>query len=119
WTCASRSCEEKTWNDTYTIEDAIVLSKEADARDLFEHPGSENEEEQLGMRRGAVAATAAIVLNFREGCTHEDLGWARGVLGRAIRLPEKFDLMWSPSSVVPWQQGSYVGRGLGADPREG
>ncbi|UCZ56237.1 ATP-binding protein [Desulfurispirillum indicum] len=119
WTWASKSFEEKTLNDTYTIEDAIVLSKEADARDLFEHPGSENEEEQLGMRRGAVAATAAIVLNFREGCTHEDLEWARGVLGRAIRLPEKFDLMWSPSSVVPWHQGIYVARGLAADLREG
>src|SRR5690554_5586982 len=119
WAWASKSFEEKTLNDTYTIEDAIVLSKEADARDLFEHPGSENEEEQLGMRRGAVAATAAIVLNFREGCTHEDLGWARGVLRRAIRLPEKFDLMWSPSSVVPWHQGIYVARGLAADLREG
>jgi hypothetical protein len=119
WTWASKSFEEKTLNDTYTIEDAIVLSKEADARDLFEHPGSENEEEQLGMRRGAVAATAAIVLNFREGCTHEDLEWARGVLGRAIRLPEKFDLMWSPSTVVPWHQGIYVARGLAADLREG
>lgn len=119
WTWASKSFEEKTLNDTYSIEDAIVLSKDADAKDLFEHPGSENEEEQLGVRRGAVAATAAIVLNFREGCTHEDLEWARGVLGRAIRLQEKFDLMWSPSSVVPWHQGIYVARGLAADLREG
>ncbi|SCZ86431.1 ATP-binding protein [Nitrosomonas mobilis] len=119
WTWASKSFEETTLNDTYTIEDAIVLSKEADASDLFDHPNSENEEEQLGMRRGAVAATAAIALNFREGCTHEDLEWARGVLGRAIRLPEKFDSMWFPGSVVPWHQGIYVARGLAADLREG
>lgn len=119
WTWASKSFEEKTLNDAYTIEDAIVLSKEADASDLFEHPNNENDEEQLVMRRGAVAATAAIALNFREVCTQEDLEWARGVLGRAIRLPEKFDSMWSPGSVVPWHQGIYVARGLAADLREG
>ena len=119
WTWASKSFEENTLNDTYTIEDAIVLSKEADARDLLKHPDSENEEQQLGMRRGAVSATAAIVLSFREGCSREDLEWARGVLGRAIRLPEKFDLMWSPSSVVSWHHGIYVARGLAVDFREG
>ncbi|PLY14975.1 MAG: ATP-binding protein [Sedimenticola sp.] len=119
WTWASKSFEEKTLSNTYTVEDAIVLAKEADASNLFEHSNDENEEEQLGIRRGAVAATAAIALNFREGCTHEDLEWARGVLGRAIRLPEKFDLMWSPGSVVSWHQGIYVARALAADLREG
>ncbi len=119
WTWASKTFEEESLNDAFTIEDAIVFSKEADASDLFEHPNNENDEEQLAMRRGAVAATAAITLNYRELCTQEDLEWARGVLGRAIRLTEKFDLMWSPSSVVPWHQGIYVARGLAADLREG
>ena len=64
------------------------------------------------------AATAAIALNFREGCTQEDLEWARDVLRRAIRLPEKPDPMWSPGSVIPWHQGIYVARGLAADLRE-
>ena len=119
WTWASKSFEEKTLNDTYTVEDAIVLAKEMAASDLFEHSNNENGEKQLGMHRGAVAATAAIALNFREGCTQEDLEWARDVLGRAIRLPEKFDLMWSPGSVIPWHQGIYVARGVAADLREG
>ncbi|MCX6539534.1 MAG: ATP-binding protein [Acidobacteria bacterium] len=119
WTWASKSFEEKILSDTYTVEGAIALARKADVRDLFEHPNGENEEELLGMRRGAVAATAAIALNFREGRTQEDLEWARDVLGRAIRLPEKPDLMWSPGSIIPWHQAIYVARGVAADLREG
>lgn len=119
WTWASKSFEERAIQGTYTIEDAIALAREADSGDLFVHSNDENEAEDLPMRRGAVAATAAIVLNFREGRTQEDFKWARDVLGRAIRLPEKPDLMWSPGSVIPWHQAIYVARGLAADLREG
>jgi hypothetical protein len=119
WTWASKSFEEKTLSDIYTVEDAIQLARDADVGDLFEQSKLENEVEWLSMRRGAVAATAAIALNFREGRTQEDLDWARDVLGRAIRLPEKPDLMWLPESVIPWHQGIYVARGVAADLREG
>lgn len=119
WTWASTSFEEKTLGDSYTVDGAIAFAKEADASDLFELSDDENEEEQLGMRRGAVAATAAITLNFRQGRTPEDLEWARDVLGRAVRLAEKPDRMWSPVSVIPWHQAIYVARGLAADLREG
>ena len=119
WTWASKSSEEKTLSDTYTVAGAIALAKEADSSDLFKHSIDENEEELLGMRRGAVAATAAIALNFREGLTQEDLEWARDVLRRAIRLPEKPGPMWTPGSVIPWHQAIYVARGLAADLREG
>jgi hypothetical protein len=119
WTWASKSFDEGALNNTYAIQDAIALAREAEAGDLFEQSKHENEEELLGMRRGAVAATAAIALNFREGRTQKDLEWARDVLRRAIRLPERPDLMWSPESVIPWHQGIYVARGLAADLREG
>ena len=119
WTWASKSFKEKKLNDTYTVERAIALAKEADASDLFKHSIDENEEELLGMRRGAVAATAAIALNSREERTQDDLEWARDVLERAIRLPEKPNLMWSTGSVIPWHQAIYVARGLAADLREG
>jgi hypothetical protein len=118
WTWASKSFEENTLSDTYSVEDAIALAREANASDLFEH-SKDDKEELLGMRRGAVAATAAIVLNFREARTQEELEWARDVLGRAIRLPEKPDLMWSPVSIIPWHHAIYVARGLAADLREG
>lgn len=119
WTWASKSFEEKTLGETYTVEGAIASAREADASDLFELSKDENAEEQLGMRRGAVAATAAITLNFREGRTPEDLEWARDVLGRAVRLAENPDLMWSPGSVIPWHHAIYVARGIAADLREG
>jgi len=119
WTWASKFFEEKILDDTYTVEGAIALAREADASDLFDPSKEENEEEPLGMRRGAVAATAAIVLNCREGRTQEEFEWAREALGRAIRLPETPDLMWSPGSVIPWHQAIYVARGLAADLREG
>lgn len=118
-TWASKSFEERKLNDTYTVEGAIALAMEADANDLFDYSVDQNEEELLGMRRGSVAATAAIVLNFREGRTQKDLEWARDIIERAIRLPEKPDLMWSPSSVIPWHQAIYSARGLAADLREG
>lgn len=119
WTWAAKSFEEKALNDTVGIKDAIALAREADSSDLFNWARDENEEEQLGIFRGAVAATAAIVLNFREGCLQEDLEWARDVLERAIQLPEKPDRMRSPSSIIPWHQAIYVARGLAADLRVG
>jgi hypothetical protein len=119
WTWASKSFEEKKLNESYTVEGAIVLAKEADADNLFENSNNENEEERFGIRRGSVAATAAIVLNFREERTQENLEWARDVLRRAICLPEKPDLMSSPESFIPWHHGIYVARGLAADIHEG
>jgi hypothetical protein len=119
WMWATKSFEGRAIQDTYSIEDAIAFAREADSSDLFIHSNCENETVNLPLCRGAVAATAAIALNFREGRTQEDLEWARDVLRRAIRLPEKPNLMWSPSSVIPWHQAIYVARGLAADLREG
>ena len=119
WTWASKSFEEETLNAAYTVQDAIQLAKTADTSDLFEYSNNENEEVRLGMRRGAVAATAAIALNFRDECTQENLEWARDVLDRAIRLPKKIYPAWSPTSVNSWHQGIFVARGLAADISEG
>ena len=119
WAWASKSFEEKTLSDTHTIEGAIALAKEADAHDLFKHLDDEDEEELLGMRRGVVAATAAITLNFREGCTQENLEWSRDVLRRANHLPEKPGPMWTPGSDISWHHAIYVARGFAADLREG
>lgn len=117
WTWASKSLEDESLSDIYAVEDAITLAKETDTSDLFGHLTNENEREQLGIRRGAIAATAAVVLSFREECSHEDLFWAREVLERAILLPEKPGSMWSPSSVIPWHHTIYVAQGLAADLR--
>lgn len=119
WLWASKSFEKKKLSDIHTIDDAIELAKEADSSDLFDLSTDENEKEHFGMRRSAVAATASIVLNFREGRTKEDLEWARSVLARTIRLPEMPDPMWSPGSVISWHHAIFAARGIAADLREG
>lgn len=119
WLWASKTFEKNVLNDRFTIPDAIALARETDTKDLFKHSEDENKEEQLDMQRGAVAGTAAIALTFREGRAPEDLKWAHEVLGRAIRLPEKPNTMWSPSSKIPWHQDIYVAHGLASELREG
>jgi hypothetical protein len=118
-TWATTSFEENILNNTYTLENAIVLAKEADTGYLFIHLTDQNEEEMIGIYRGAVAATAAMTLTFREGLPQKELDWARNVLERAIHLPEKTDLMWSSGSIISWHHGIYVARGLAADLLEG
>jgi len=119
WTWAAKSFEEKMLSETHTVDGAIASAREADSGDLFVHSDGEHAGEDLPMRRGAVAATAAIVLNFQEERTQEDLEWAREVLGRASRLTDEHDQRWSPGTFVPWHQAIYVARGLAADLREG
>jgi hypothetical protein len=118
-TWATTSFEENKLNNAYTLENAIVLAKEADTGNLFIHSTDENEEEMVGTYRGAVAATAAMTLTFREGLPQKNLDWARDVLERAIHLPEKPGFMWSSGSIIPWHHGIYVARGLAADLLEG
>lgn len=119
WPWAVKSFEEGIIQDTFAIKDAIALSKEENTDNLFEYSNDKYEETQLAMYRGAVAATAAIVLNFRDASSQEDLEWARDVLVQAKRLPESPSVMWSPSSVIPWHHAVYAARGLAADLREG
>lgn len=124
WVWASKSLEEGAIGETYAMEDAIALAKGTDGGDLFEPQEGDGDmvasmSGGLHMRRGGVAATAAAVLNFREGRNPEDLEWSRSVLERAIGLPEKPNGIWCPQSVIPWHQAIYVARGLGADLREG
>lgn len=119
WVWASKFFEEKILGNSFSIKDALVTAQSADSENLFSNLYNQNSEESLGMRRGAVSATAALVLSFKEDCSTQDLSWARNVLSRAIRLLEKSDSMGSPYSVIPWHQGIFVSRGLGADLRDG
>jgi len=119
WTWATKSFEEKAINSTFVIEDAIAIAREADARGIFKPFSKEKgEEDLLGSRRGGVAATAAVVLNFREGRSREELEWARDVLRRALSLSELPDPLIFSGSIIPWHHAIFVARGLGADIRE-
>ena len=119
WAWASKFFDDKVLGSTYTIAEAISLAKESDDRCLFECSNEEGDKYDLAMRRGAVAATAAIVLNLPEGLAQEDVEWAREVLARAIQLPEKIDQLWLPQNDIPWHPSIYAARGISADIRAG
>jgi len=114
WTWASKTFENGKIEGTSSIHGAIELAKKLDSKALFK---SSDDDENIGMRRGAVAATAAVVLQFRDGRSAKELSWARGILARAVKTPETRDIFWSPQSVIPWHQAIYVARGLAADIR--
>lgn len=118
WVWASKSFEDKVLCNTHSIDNAITLAKEADSNDLFEYLQDNSGEELLSQYQSAVIATAAIVLNFREGCTLEDLEWALNVIKRASKLPSIAASTYSSSSIIPWHPLIYVAHGLGANIRE-
>ena len=115
---ASESIKEKELRDSYTVEEAITLAKEADTNDLFSRL-EETQEEWLDIHRGAVAATAAVVLSFREGRTTEEKDWARDVLARAFSLIDELHLGWSLHIATSWHPLIYVAQGLASEFREG
>lgn len=111
WAWAQKAFDEGKIDDEAKFPDAIELAKRLDSRRLFKN----TKEEDIGMRRGAVAATAAMVLYFRNGLKAAELKWARRILLRAITVQERPGTFWSPQSVIPWHQGIFVARGLAAD----
>jgi hypothetical protein len=118
WTWASKSFEEGELNNMFALDDAILAAKECDAANLFEHSTEDGDNQGFDMRRGAVAGTAAVVINFRKGRSPEDLEWAREVLSRAINFPEVPHLMWNRHSHISWHPLIFVARGLVAEMRE-
>lgn len=116
WAWASKAIETGLLGEAFATASAIALAKKVDSETLFE---TSEGGEGLDMRRGAVAATAAVALNFREASSEAHLAWARDVLNRAIRATEKYDMMWTSEAAIPWHPAIFVARGLGSDLREG
>ncbi len=116
WSWASKCFDKGQIEDPATVPPALSRAKEFDSATLFSADG---EPEDVAMHRGAVAGTAAVVLNFREGRSDEDLRWARDVLLRAFEAPEMRDQFSLPQSIIPWHPAIYVARGLAADLRHG
>ncbi|HZF62361.1 MAG TPA: hypothetical protein VEZ52_12165 [Desulfovibrio sp.] len=117
---AEKSLKKSSLDETYTVEKAIASACEIIANGLFRAPQSADEDILMGMTRGSVAATAAIVLNFRKGRSPEELDWARDVLQQVARFVEQpFSSLLSKSSVVPWHHSIFLAHGLAAELREG
>lgn len=115
---ASKSINKGVLEDTYTIEEAITLAKEAHTNDLFTCSKEETQEDPLDTNRGAVTAAAAVVLCFRAGRKQEEIEWARDVLARSLHLTEEPHLRWSLYVAMPWHPLVYVAQGLASELRE-
>jgi hypothetical protein len=116
WTWAEKTFEQDKLDGESALDAALALARKLDRPDLFTKP---DEDETAGMRRGAIAAAAAVALRFRVGRSEADLVWARDTLKRAASAPEYRGQFWMPESQLPWHTSIYTARGLAADIRHG
>lgn len=117
WAWASRYFETGQLREGLTVQSAISLAKDVNGADLFE--SLNDDADMTDMRRGAVAAAAAVALDQRADVSSSDLAWARKILKRAISAPEMRDNLWSPRSDIPWHHAIFAAKGLAADLRNG
>jgi len=117
WVWASKYLQAGEVGRNFTVSTAIEFAKKTDGPSLYEP--AQGDQVEIDMRRGAVAATAALALRCREDIPVSDLQWARDVLRRALHTPETRDTFWSPSSMIPWHQAIFVAAGLADDLRHG
>jgi hypothetical protein len=116
WVWASKIFEHEKIEDEASVKTALALARKLDTPNLF---AASDDEDNLGMRRGAVAGAAAVVLRFREGRSADELAWARDAVQRATIAPEVRGNFWMPESAIPWHHSMYAARGLAADIRCG
>ena len=114
WAWASKVFENGKLEDPSKVPAAIEIARKLDDKTLFK---SATDQERMGMRQGAVAATAAVILQFREDRDAKELAWARDVLARSAKAPEMHDKSLFPQSVIPWHHGIFVARGLASEVR--
>jgi hypothetical protein len=119
WAWASKYLETGEAGSAFTVSTAIEFAKKIDGPPLYEPAQAQGDQLENGMRRGAVAATAALALRCREGIPVSKLEWARDVLRRALLAPENRDDFWFPSSSIPWHQAIFVAVGLAEELRHG
>lgn len=115
WTWAAKFFDDGELTSSFTPESAIEFAKELEASPAKVDPDRSDDMNAPG----ALAAAAAMALRHREGLTEDDLRWARGVLRRALAVPERRDAFWSHAAIIPWHPGVYAAHGLEADLRNG
>lgn len=109
---SEKSFEQGGVADAMTIEQAVASARSLDDPTLFQP--SEGED-QISIRRGAVAGAAAVLVAFApEG---PDVSWAREVLARAADCPEEDGPLWSSVGIVAWHHIIFVARAAAADLR--
>lgn len=117
WSWAAGAFETGTLGERFTLTPAAVAARTIDAPGLFQDVGELDE--LVGMRRGAVAAVAALLLKHRHDTVEDDLVWARDVTLRALQTPERQDALWTAGMIVPWHQTIFACRAIASDLRAG
>jgi hypothetical protein len=115
WGAASAAFEAGQLADVEAFERHLTLAQKLDSPGLYALP---EEDIELGVRRGGIAAVAAAVLRFRDGRDANTLAWARDVLFRAIATPRSGG-HGSSRAVIPWHEAHFAARGFAADLRAG
>jgi len=98
--------------DAISLEKAVEVAHGLDYDALF---GPGQDDDQVSLRRGAVAGAAAVVVAFAA----EDgaVTWARGVLARAKASREEGGPLWTSVGVMSWHHIIFVARAAAADLR--
>ncbi|WP_126174626.1 hypothetical protein [Altericroceibacterium xinjiangense] len=109
---AEKSFEEHRVADAMTIEQGVASARSLDDGSLFQ---STADDDQVSIRRGAVAGAAAVVAAFAP--TSPNSGWAREVLACAADCPEEGGPLWSSVGIVSWHHVIFVARAAAADLR--
>jgi hypothetical protein len=109
---AEKSFEQGGLADAMTIEQGVASARSLDGEMLFQ-PAADDD--QISIRRGAVAGAAAVVAAFAQD--GPDVGWARAVLARAADCPEEGGPLWSSVGIVGWHHVIFVARAAAADLR--
>jgi len=97
------------------MPDVVAQARRLDGAALF----GAQQGQDLDIRRGAIAAVAAVVLVFRDLSTAEQRDWARGVTDRAATMCERKDPFWTSAAIIPWHPGLFATQALAADIRAG
>jgi hypothetical protein len=109
---AEKSFEQGCVADAMTIELGVTSARSLDCETLFQ---PSVDDDQVSIRRGAVAGAAAVVVAFAQDVPY--VGWAREVLVRAADCREEGGCFWSSVGIVPWHHVIFVARAAAADLR--
>ncbi|MGE4296492.1 MAG: hypothetical protein AB7E47_00565 [Desulfovibrionaceae bacterium] len=117
WAWGAEFFKTRQIGEQFSIRSAIDFAKSIIHENLFEDVAAD--EGMIGAVQGGVAAAAAIVFDCRDEAQEADLTWARSILERAMKAPEKQDTFGLSRSIIPWHHKIFVANGLAADIRHG
>lgn len=95
--------------DAMTLQQGVAGACSLDDGTIFQ---PSLDDDQISMRRGAVAGAAAVVVAFSPDDAETE--WAWGVLARAAGCPEEGGSLWSSVGIVSWHHVIFVARAAAA-----